>query len=133
MGNTAFDTPLFTSTFTVKAPLTYAGVTAVKLVLVLTTTLLAATPPTKTVVVGVKPVPVRLISVPPATLPKGGLTPLKVGACTVYVKPELKVALPMPLVTNTSFTKEPFTYAGIVRCKVVALSTTIPVAKTPPI
>ena len=47
----------------------------------------ASTPPKNTAVAPVKPLPLRVTSVPPAVLPEDGLTPLMLGAETVlYVK-----------------------------------------------
>ncbi len=79
------------------------------LVALFTITPAAAIPPMVTVVVGVKPVPVKVTVVPPATGPVLGLILAKVGAIAVYVKPPFSVALPAVLVTTTSFTSEPLT------------------------
>ena len=72
-----------TTTSTAKEPLAYAGVTAVKLVALLTVTLVAGSPPKLTVVVGVKPLPVSVTKLPPVMEPVAGLMPLNVGAFTV--------------------------------------------------
>ena len=61
-------------TATLFAPTVPAGVTAVMLVDETTTTLVAATPPTVTLVAPVKLVPVIVIAVPPAVEPEVGAT-----------------------------------------------------------
>jgi len=61
-------------TATLFAPTVPAGVTAVTLVDETTTTLVAATPPTVTLVAPVKLVPVIVIAVPPAVEPVAGET-----------------------------------------------------------
>ena len=76
----AVPTPLFTLTDCTKAPLTYAGVVAVKVVEFTTLTFVAATLPIVTVVPGVKPVPVKVIDVPPPVVPEVGAILTKVGA-----------------------------------------------------
>ena len=57
-----------------------AGVTAVIEVALTTTTLVAGTPPTVTLLAPVKFVPVIVIGVPPANTPVFGFTELIVGA-----------------------------------------------------
>ena len=59
-----------------------AGVTAVMLVDETTFTLVAATPPTVTLVAPVRFVPVIVIAVPPRVVPDDGLTPEIVGTET---------------------------------------------------
>ena len=66
--------PLGVVTATLFAPTVPAGVTAVTLVDETTTTLVAATPPTVTLVAPVKLVPVIVIAVPPAVEPEVGVT-----------------------------------------------------------
>ena len=67
-------------TATLCAPAVPVGVTAVMLVALTTTTLVAALPPTFTLVAPVKLVPVMVIVVPPRVVPEGGLTLEMVGA-----------------------------------------------------
>ena len=63
-------------------PAVPAGVTAVTLVEEFTTTLVAATPPTVTLVAPVRFAPVRVIAVPPIVEPLVGLTDVIVGGTT---------------------------------------------------
>ena len=72
----------FTVTVTVTAPALPAGVVAVMLVLLTTTTFVAAVPPNVTVAPAAKFVPVIVTAVPPAAGPLFGLTLLTVGATT---------------------------------------------------
>ena len=65
--------PFGVVTATLFAPTVPAGVTAVTLVDETTTTLVAATPPTVTLVAPVKFSPVIVIAVPPAVEPEVGL------------------------------------------------------------
>ena len=67
---------------TLFAPAAAAGVTAVTLVAEFTTTLVAATPPTVTLVAPVRFAPVRVIAVPPIVEPLVGLTDVIVGGTT---------------------------------------------------
>ena len=69
-------------TATLFAPAAPAGVTAVMLVAETTTTLVAATPPTVTLVAPVRFAPVRVIAVPPIVEPLVGLTDVIVGGTT---------------------------------------------------
>ena len=69
-------------TATLAAPAVPAGVSAVTLVAETTTMLVAATPPTVTLVVPVRFVPVIVIDVPPRVEPLVGLTDVRVGAGT---------------------------------------------------
>ena len=69
-------------TATLFAPEVPAGVTAVTFVAEFTTTLVAATPPTVTLVVPVRFVPVIEMEVPPRVEPLVGLTDVIVGAGT---------------------------------------------------
>ena len=67
----------------------------------------AVIPPTVTVVLGVKPVPVKVTKVPPVTEPELGTTEVSVGALARYVYPPGNVALPRPLLMVTSLVSEP--------------------------
>ena len=69
-------------TATLFAPAVPAGVTAVMLVAETTTTLVAATTPTVTLLAPVRFVPVIVIDVPPRVEPLVGLTDVIVGAGT---------------------------------------------------
>ena len=69
-------------TATLHAPGRPAGVTAVMLVAETTWTLVAATPPTFTLVAPVRFVPVIVIAVPPRVEPEVGATDVIVGAGT---------------------------------------------------
>ena len=69
-------------TATLFAPAVPAGVTAVMLVAETTTTLVAATPPTVTLLAPVRFVPVIVIAVPPRVEPLVGLTDVRVGGAT---------------------------------------------------
>ena len=69
-------------TATLFAPAVPAGVTAVMLVAETTTTLVAATPPTVTLLAPVRFVPVIVIAVPPRVEPLVGVTAVIVGAGT---------------------------------------------------
>jgi hypothetical protein len=66
-------------TVTVTAPTACAGVVAVRVVLLLTTTLVAAVPPNVTVAPVAKFVPVIVTAVPPAAAPLFGETLVTVG------------------------------------------------------
>ena len=74
--------PLPVVTVTLFAPEVPAGVTAVTLVAEFTTTLVAATPPTVTLVAPVRFAPVIVITVPPIVEPLVGLTDVIVGGTT---------------------------------------------------
>ncbi len=63
-------------------PAVPAGVTAVMLVAETTTKLVAATPPTDTLLAPVRNVPVIVIAVPPRVEPLVGLTDVIVGGTT---------------------------------------------------
>ena len=67
---------------TLFAPAVPAGVTAVMLVAETTTTLVAATPPTVTLLAPVRFVPVIVIAAPPIVEPLVGLTNVRVGGAT---------------------------------------------------
>ena len=121
--------PLGVVTATFFAPTVPAGVTAVTLVDETTTTLVAATPPTVTLVAPVKLVPVIVIAVPPAVEPVAGETEEIVGGAT-YVNAFVAVAVPFGVVTATLFA--PAVPAGVTAVMLVAETTTTLVAATPP-
>ena len=116
-------------TATLFAPTVPAGVTAVTLVDETTTTLVAATPPTVTLVAPVKFVPVIVIAVPPAVEPVAGETEETVGG-KKYVNPGITLALPPGVVTATLFS--PTVPAGVTAVTLVEETTTTLVAATPP-
>lgn len=76
-----FKPPGFVTT-TVTAPTAWAGVVAVMLVLLTTTTFVAAVPPNVTVAPVAKLVPVMVTAVPPAVVPLLGETLVTVGVVT---------------------------------------------------
>jgi len=121
------DPPAVVTTM-VFAPADPAGVTAVMEVALTTFTLVAATPPTVTLLAPVKLVPVMVIAVPAVNGPDDGLTLAIVGAA-MYVNPLVEVALPNEVVTTTSFA--PAAPAGVTAVMEVAVATTL-VAATPP-
>jgi len=104
-------------------------VTAVTLVDETTTTLVAATPPTVTLVAPVKLVPVIVIAVPPAVEPVAGETEEIVGGAK-YVNALAKLAVPPGVVTATLFA--PTVPAGVTAVTLVDETTTTLVAATPP-
>jgi len=116
-------------TATLFAPTVPAGVTAVTLVEETTTTLVAATPPTVTLVAPVKAVPVIVIAVPPAVEPVAGETEEIVGGAK-YVNAFVAVAVPFGVVTATLFA--PTVPAGVTAVMLVDETTTTLVAATPP-
>ena len=90
-GFVAVAVPLGVVTATLFAPTVPAGVTAVTLVDETTTTLVAATPPTVTLVAPVKLVPVIVIAVPPAVEPVAGETEEMAGSGVLATrKPAVK-------------------------------------------
>jgi len=91
--------------------------------------IVAATPPTFTLVAPVKFVPVIVMVVPPATGPEIGVTVVMVGSAT-YVNAAVLVATPPAVVTTTSFA--PAVPAGVTAVMEVELTTTTLVAATPP-
>ena len=111
------------------APAAPAGVTAVIEVASTTTTLVAATPPTVTLLAPVKLVPVMVIAVAPAVGPEAGLTLAIVGAAT-YVNVIACDVDPPAVVTPMVFA--PAVPAGVTAVIEVALTTFTPVAATPP-
>ena len=94
-----------------------------------TTTLVAATPPTVTLVAPVKLVPVIVIAVPPAVEPEVGETEEIVGGAK-YVNAFVAVAVPFGVVTATLFA--PTVPAGVTAVTLVDEITTTLVAATPP-
>ena len=107
-----------------------AGVTAVMLVEETTFTLVAANPPTVTLLAPVKSVPVMVISVPPRVVPDDGLTPEIVGVDTTNVNALGKLVVPLGVVTATSFA--PALPAGVTAVMLVDETTFTLVAATPP-
>ena len=91
--------------------------------------IVAATPPTFTLVAPVKFVPVIVIGVPPATGPEIGATVVIVGSAT-FVNALALVAVPPTVVTATSFA--PAAPAGVTAVMEVELTATTLVAATPP-
>ena len=114
---------------TLFAPAVPAGVTAVTLVAEFTTKLVAATPPTDTLLAPVRNVPVIVIAVPPRVEPLVGVTDVIVGG-TTYVNAFVNVAVPPAVVTATLFA--PAVPAGVTAVTLVAETTTTLVAATPP-
>ncbi len=117
-------------TATLCAPAVPVGVTAVMLVALTTRTLVAALPPTVTLVAPVKLVPVMVIEVPPNVVPDVGLTLVMVGNGTTYVNALLLLAVPPAVVTATLLT--PAVPAGVLAVTEVLDTTTIFVAAMPP-
>ncbi len=93
-----------------------------------TTTLVAGTPSTVTLVAPVKLVPVIVIAVPPAVEPVAGETEEIVGGAT-YVNAFVAVAVPLGVVTATLCA--PTVPAGVTAVTLVDETTTL-VAATPP-
>ena len=122
--------PTAVVTATLFAPALPAGVTAVMLVDETTFTLVAATPPTVTLVAPVKFVPVMVISVPPRVVPEDGLTPEIVGVGTTNVNALGTLAVPPAVVTATLFA--PSVPAGVTAVMFVDETTFTLVAATPP-
>src|SRR5438876_7403255 len=116
---------------TSKIPAACVGVVAVIWVALTTLTPVAALPPTVTVAVASKPLPVMVIAVPPAAGPEVGLTALTVGdAMYVNWSPGF-AALGCPL-TVTTTSNVPAPCAGVVAVSWVALTTLMPIAAVPP-
>jgi hypothetical protein len=118
-----------TVTVTLTAPALPAGVVAVMLVLLTTTTFVAAALPNVTVAPVAKFVPVIVTDVPPATGPLFGLTLLTVGV-TTYVYPFAR--LPLCPLTVTVTVTAPSAPAGAVAVIVVLFTTATFVAATLP-
>ena len=117
-------------TATLLAPAVPAGVFAVIVVALTTTTLVATTPLTVTLVAPVRLVPEMVIDVPPLVGPEVGLTVEIVGTATAtYVNALALVAVPPAVVTATLLA--PAVPAGVVAVISVALETTTLVAATP--
>ena len=95
-----------------------------------TTTLVAATPPTVTLVAPVRFVPVIVIAVPPAVEPNNGDKEVIVGTGFKYVNAFVAVAVPLGVVTATLFA--PTVPAGVTAVMLVDETTTTLVAATPP-
>src|ERR1700686_2568819 len=83
----------FTVTPTVTAPALPDGVTAVIMVLLATTTSVAATPPKVTVAPAAKFIPVMVATVPPLVAPELGNTDVMMGANVPVPVAALKVAI----------------------------------------
>ena len=118
-----------TVTVTVTALALSAGVVAVMLVELTTTTFVAAAVPNVTVATEAKFVPVIVTAVPPAGGPLLGDTLLTVGTVT-YVNPFVKVPV-SPFTVTATFTA-PALPAGVVHVICVALTTTTFVAAALP-
>ena len=88
-------------TATLCAPAMPAGVTAVILSGLTTTTVVAATPPIVTLLAPAKLVPVMVMGVPPKVVPLVGLTVVMVAEDGMYVKAFVSVVVPPWLVTDT--------------------------------
>ena len=123
------DPPAVVTTI-VLAPAVPIGVNAVIEVALPTTTLVAATPPTVTLLAPVKFVPVIVIAVLPVVGPPSGLTLAMVGAGTTYVNALGNDPVPAAVVTATLCA--PAVPAGVTAVIEVALATTTLVAGTPP-
>jgi len=106
-----------------------AGVVAVMLILLTTTTLVAGVPPNVTAAPVAKFVPVIVTAVPPAVVPLFGDTLLTVGI-TAYVNP--LVRLPLCPLTVTVTVTAPAPPAGVVAVMVVLFTTATLVASVPP-
>ena len=115
-------------TVTLFTPQVPIGVLAVMDVALTTTTLVAATPFTFTLVAPVKLVPVIVIAVLPLVGPDVGEIEVIVGAAT-YVNALALVAVPPTVVTATLLA--PAVPAGVFAVIEVALTTTTLVAATP--
>jgi hypothetical protein len=122
--------PAAVVTATLCAPAVPAGVTAVIEVALATTTLVAGTPPTVTLLAPVKFVPVIVKAVPPNVVPVVGAMLVMVGAGTTYVNALGNDAVPAAVVTATLCA--PAVPAGVTAVIEVALATTTLVAGTPP-
>src|SRR5438270_1210785 len=99
----------------------------------MTATPVAGVPPTVTVAVASKPVPLIAIAVPPPVGPDVGVTPVTVGgggAMYVNWSAGFVALVCAPTVTMTSAT--PAACAGVVALICVALTTLTPVAGVPP-
>ena len=117
-------------TATLCAPAVPVGVTAVMLVALTTTILVAALPPTVTLVAPVKFVPLMVIEVPPNVVPELGLTLVIVGNGTTYVNTLFNEIVPPGVVTETFLA--PAVEAGVTAVILPGLTTTTLVAAMPP-
>ena len=117
-------------TLTLLIPAAPAGVTAVIVVELTRTIFVASTPPTFTLVVPVRPVPVIVIGVPPRVDPALGVTVEIVGGSDAYVKPPARVVVPPGVFTVTPALPEG--PAGVTAVILVALNTATSVANTSP-
>ena len=117
-------------TATLCAPAVPGGVTAVIEVALTTTTLVAATPPTVTLLAPGKFVPVIVKGVLPKVEPVVGEMLEMVGAGTTYVNALGKLTVPPAVVTATLCA--PAVPGGVTAVIEVALTTTTLVAATPP-
>ena len=117
-------------TVTSFTPAVPAGVIAVMLVALTTTTLVAETPPTFTLVAPVKLVPVMVIEVPPSVVPDVGETLVMVGSGVMYVNALESIAVPPAVVTATLLA--PAVPAGVFAVTEVLDTATTFVAATPP-
>src|SRR5450755_4327354 len=130
---TVADVPPAVTTKTLCAPATWAGLTAVICVAVLTTKLAAAVPPKLTAVAPVKPVPVIVTVVPPDVVPVVGLRLVTVGCAVttnVYPSPATIADWPPGVVTLMSI--RPLAWAGLTAEILVSLRTVKPVAAVAP-
>ncbi len=116
-------------TTTLFAPTVLAGVTAVILVED-QNTIVAATPPTVTLVGLVRFVPIIVMGVPPAVDPNNGDKEVIVGMGAIYVNAFGTVAVPAGVVTATLL--EPKVPAGVTAVIFIDETTTMFVAFTPP-
>src|SRR5437763_641750 len=90
------------STVTSTGPAAWAGLVAVSCVSDTTCRADPATPPNRTAVAPVKPVPVSVTPVPPAALPLLGETPVTVGVEKRKLSPATMGLVPYSVVTRTS-------------------------------
>ena len=116
---------------TLCAPAVPAGVTAVMEVELTTTTLVAAAPPTVTLLAPDKLVPVIVNAVPPDVGPLVGAMLVMVGTGATYVNVIVCVDDPLLVVTTTGFAPAVL-LEGVLAVMEVALVTTTLVAGTPP-
>ena len=117
-------------TTTSLVPIVPEGVVKVISVSLTFVTLVAAAPPTVTLIVFARFVPVTVTEVPPESKPRAGLKDAITGG-TTFVMPSARVTEPPPSVVRTTdlLPAEP---AGLTKLISVPLVFTIPVAATPP-
>src|SRR5437867_157828 len=119
-------------TTTSATPAACAGVVALICVALTTLTPVAALPPTATVAVASKFVPVMVMAVPPAVGPEVGVTAVTVGGEATKVNWSAGfAALDCPL-TVTTTSAMPAAWTGVVALICAALTTGSPVAPVPP-